>query len=128
MNKPLVHILRIFLGSVFLIAGINGYFVILGLEPFIETSPQAMELFQFQYLLIFEKSLEIICAVLLLSNRYVPLALALLSPILANIFLLHLFKDHSLLALAAVLVFVHGALLFYYRRNYVSLFEKKLRP
>ncbi|HWL26410.1 MAG TPA: hypothetical protein VNR38_22095, partial [Ureibacillus sp.] len=83
MTKLLVHITRFFLAVIFLTAGLNGYFVIFGLEPFIVTSPEAMALFEFEYLLIVEKSLEIICGVLLLINVFVPLALAILSPIVA---------------------------------------------
>lgn len=123
--KVLLHIPRILLGSIFLVAGLNGYFVILGLEPFIATSPEAMALFEFKYLLISEKSLEVLCGVLLLINRFVPLALAILSPIIANILLLHLFLDHSLLFLAIILVVMHGYLLFEYRENFKSILEKK---
>ena len=55
-----MHICRLFLGVIFLVAGVNGYFVIFGLEPFIATSPEAMALFEFNYLLIAVKSVEII--------------------------------------------------------------------
>lgn len=118
---------RVFLGVVFLIAGINGYFVIFGLEPFIATSPKAMALFEFNYLLIAEKTLEIICGVLLLVNQYISLAIAILSPIVVNIFLLHLFVDPSLLFLAVILVLAHGYLLFFYRKNFIGLLERKPR-
>ncbi|MCD8510606.1 MAG: hypothetical protein LRY73_12530 [Bacillus sp. (in: Bacteria)] len=83
----------------FLGAGINGYFVIFGLDPFIPTSPEAMILFQFDYLLIVEKTLEIICGILLLLNRFIPLTIAILAPIVANIFLLHVFVDQFLAAI-----------------------------
>ncbi|MDQ0243728.1 putative membrane protein YphA (DoxX/SURF4 family) [Bacillus fengqiuensis] len=125
MKKTLASIARIFLGLVFLAAGVNGYFVIFGLDPFIQTSPQAMQLFQFKYLLILEKSMEVLCAVLLLRNRFVPLALSLLTPIVANIFLLHLFVDHSLLLLATILSITHVYLLWIYKQNFVKIFEKK---
>jgi uncharacterized membrane protein YphA (DoxX/SURF4 family) len=125
LNKVLLHLSRIFLGFIFLIAGLNGYFVIFDFEPFIATSPEAMALFKFEYLLIFEKFLEIVCGVLLLSNRFVPLALAILSPIVANIFLLHLFLDHSLLVLAVILVIMYSYLLFCYRKSFKSILEKK---
>ena len=107
-----------------MLAGLNGYFVIFGLEPFIATSPEAMALFEFEYLLIAEKSLEIICGILLLINLFVPLALTILTPIIANIFLLHLFLDHSLLLLAVMLIITHGYLLFFYRDNFRSILEK----
>lgn len=111
-----------------MVAGINGYFVIFGLEPFIATSPEAMALFEFEYLLIAEKSLEVICGILLIINQFTPLAIAILSPIVVNIFLLHLFLDHSLLVLAVLLVLTHGYLLFYYRNNFMSILERKSKP
>ncbi|SDL85894.1 hypothetical protein [Sediminibacillus halophilus] len=116
---------RISLGFIFLTAGINGYFVIFNIEPFIATSPEAMALFEFQYLLIFEKSLEIICGLLLLINRFVPLALSILAPIITNILLLHVFFDHSLLLLAILLVILYGFMLFCYRRNFIGIVERK---
>ncbi|MEH7249359.1 DoxX family membrane protein [Neobacillus niacini] len=125
MTKQLMLVCRLFLGVVFLVAGLNGYFVILGLEPFIATSPDAMALFEFNYLLIVEKTLEVICGILLIVNQFIPLAIAFLSPIVANIFLLHLFLDHSLLPLAVLLVLTLGYLFFYYRRNFMSLLERK---
>lgn len=125
MAKAILHIPRLFLGVIFLVAGVNGYFVIFGWEPFIETSPQAMVLFQFDYLLILEKALEITCGILLLINRFVPLALAVLTPIIANIFLLHLFLDRSLLPLAIILVIFQCIMLFLYRKNFLGIFQKK---
>ncbi|WP_432361575.1 hypothetical protein [Sporosarcina sp. UB5] len=128
MAKVLLHVSRLFLGFVFLVAGVNGYFVIFGLEPFIATSPDAMALFEFNYLLIAEKSLEIICGILLLTNQFIPLAIAILAPIVVNIFLLHLFLDHSLLLLAILLVIALGYLLFFYRQNFVRIVERKAKP
>ncbi|MEH7342695.1 hypothetical protein V7122_02220 [Bacillus sp. JJ1532] len=128
MNKILMQVSRYFLGVVFLGAGLNGYAVIFGLDPIVPTSPQAMALFEFKYLLIVEKSLEVICGILLLFNQFTPLAIAILSPIVVNIFLLHLFLDHSLLLLAVVLTIAHGYLMFYYRKNFTSIFERKAKP
>lgn len=120
-----MHTSRVVLGFIFLVAGVNGYFEIFGLVTFAPTSDAAMTLFEFKYLLVVEKSLEVICALLLLSNRFVPLALAVLSPLIINIFLLHLFLDPSLLILAIVLVILEGYLLYYYRAHFVRIFEKK---
>ncbi len=125
MAKYLLIFSRITLGFIFLVAGINGYFVIFHLEPFIQTSPEAMALFEFQYLLVFVKSLEVICGFLLVINRFIPLALTLLAPIIANILLLHIFLDHSLLLLAGLLVILHIFMVFCYRKNFIGIFEKK---
>lgn len=128
LAKVFLHISRLFLGVIFLVAGINGYFVIFNLEPFIATSPEAMALFEFNYLLIVEKSLEIICGLLLLTNRFIPLTISILLPIVVNIFLLHLFLDHSLLLLAVLLVLALGYLLFAYRKNFIGILERKPDP
>lgn len=122
--KVLLTISRLFLGLVFLGAGVNGYFVIFQLDSFIATSPEAMALFQFSYLLVIEKALEIVCGLLLLTNRYVPLSLAVLSPIIVNILLLHLFLDHSLLLLAVLLVISYCYLFYHYRNNFKMILEK----
>lgn len=128
LTKVLIYISRLFLGVVFLVAGINGYFVIFDMEPFIATSPEAMALFEFKYLLIVEKSLEVICGILLLLNRFIPMAIAILAPIIFNILLLHLFLDHSLLLLAVLLVIALGYLLFSYRKNFLGVLERKSDP
>jgi uncharacterized membrane protein YphA (DoxX/SURF4 family) len=125
LSSIMMQICRFFLGIVFLVAGINGYFVIFGLEPFIPTSPEAMALFQFDYLLVAEKTLEVVCGILLLLNLFVPLAIAVLSPIIVNILLLHLFLDRSLLILAIILTMAYVYLLFNYRANFKRIFERK---
>ncbi|WP_245613714.1 DoxX family membrane protein [Alkalihalobacterium bogoriense] len=117
-------LLRLFLGIVFLGAGLNGFLVIFSIDPWIETSEQAMVLFQFNYLLVAVKSLEVLCGVLLCVNRYVPLALVLLSPILVNILLLHIFVDHSLLPLAFILFIAHGILVLFYKDNFRTLLKR----
>ncbi|WP_088102091.1 DoxX family membrane protein [Halalkalibacter urbisdiaboli] len=120
----LILVSRIILGFIFFVAGVNGFFVLAGLEPFFSTSEQAMALFEYQFLLVFVKAFEVIFGVLLLMNRYVSLALAMLLPITANIFLLHLLVDHSLLPLALLLIACHGYLIYMYRNNFSGLLKK----
>jgi uncharacterized membrane protein YphA (DoxX/SURF4 family) len=111
------------LGLVFLLAGLNGWAVFFGFSPFLPTSPKAMEFFQFPYLLFTEKSIEVIGGFLLLFNRFVPLTLAVLAPIVINIFLFHLFVDPSLLPLAVLLVVLETYLLWNHRQRYRPLLE-----
>lgn len=78
---------RVVLGLVFLLFGLN-YFV-----PFLPTPPPPTGdaavfltgLFASGYLMPLVKGVEVVAAVLLLSNRFVPLALVLLAPIIVNI-------------------------------------------
>ncbi|MEK9197296.1 hypothetical protein [Ureibacillus sp. FSL E2-3493] len=125
MKHYTMHTFRILLGVIFLSAGVNGFIVFLGFESLFPTSKEAMILFQFDYLLIGEKALEILCGTLLLLNRFVPLAVAALLPIIVNIFLLHVFVEPSLLILSIILIIFELYLLIYYKGNFILLFEKK---
>ena len=122
-----MHIARVFLGLVFLGAGINGFVVGFGFDPIAPTSPAAMSLFQFEYLLFAEKGLEVVCGLLLLANRFVVLTLAALAAIIVNIILLHLFLDWSLLPLAFAMCLAYGYLVYYYWHYFKNLFDAKAK-
>lgn len=122
-----MHVARVFLGIIFLGAGINGFIVGFGFDPIAPTSPAAMALFEFDYLLFAEKGLEIICGILLLANRFVVLTLAALSAIIVNILLLHIFLDWSLLPLAIVMCIAYGYLVYYYWHYFKHLFDMKAK-
>ncbi|MUK90301.1 hypothetical protein GMD78_18155 [Ornithinibacillus sp. L9] len=117
----MVRIFEIVLGIIFLGAGINGYLVLFGYDPIFPTSSEAMEFLGTGYLLAMEKGVEIICGILLLIRRFVPLVLLILASIVVNIFAFHIFVDPSLLILAIVLVILEGTLLWNYRENYKGL-------
>src|SRR5213080_2707921 len=83
--KILTHISRFLLGLIFLVFGLNGFLHFIPLPPPSGVAGQFMgALFVSHYLtLIF--GLQVIAAVLLLANRYVPLTLAVLAPVIVNI-------------------------------------------
>lgn len=56
------------------------------------------------YLLTLVKLTEVVAGALLLSNRFVPLALVIVAPLLVNIAAFHLFYAPSGLGVAAVLL------------------------
>jgi hypothetical protein len=116
---------RIVLGLIFLGAGINGYLVLVGLEPIFPTSPKAMELLGNGYLLAMEKTVEVLAGVLLIVRRFVPLALAMLLPLVVNILAFHLFVDHALLPLAIVVTVLEVYLLWVEREHYRGLLASR---
>jgi putative oxidoreductase len=80
---------RYLLGFIFLVFGLNGFL------HFIPTPPPSgvagdfmVALFESHYLVIIFL-LQLIPAVLLLINRFVPLALTLLAPVIVNIICFH---------------------------------------
>ena len=82
-------IARYLLGLMFLVFGLNGFLHFIPQPP-----PTGLAL---QYLTVLTEShymvavflLQIIGGVLLLANRFVPIALVLLGPVIANILLYH---------------------------------------
>ena len=95
-------IARFLLGLIFLVFGLNGFFHFIPMPPPTGVAGQFMgALFVSQYLVVIF-ALQLIGAVLLLINRYVPLALAILAPIIFNILLFHSLMAPSGLPLALV--------------------------
>lgn len=123
--KITIRVIEILLGAIFLGAGLNGYAVLFGFEPFAPTSPAAMEFLGDGYLLAMEKGVEIISGFLLIIRRYVPLALVVLAGLIVNILVFHIFVDSELLPLAIIITVFEGILAWHYRENFKGLLESK---
>ena len=91
--KTTTMIARILLGLTFLIFGING------LVQFIEFPTPSGVARQFMSALVISHEsvvimgLQVVGGALLLSNRFVPLALFVLAPMMLNILFFHFFMD-----------------------------------
>ena len=73
-------------------------------------------------------ALQIIGGALLLVGRYVPLGLALLAPVIVNIFLTHLLLAPSGLPLASVTALLWLVLFYAYRQYFASIFTANATP
>jgi putative oxidoreductase len=85
------HAARILLGLLFLGAS-AAYFLKVGPAPGPMSAPVAAftgGLAAAGYMFPLIKGVELVCALLLLANRFVALALAVLAPVVVNIFLFH---------------------------------------
>jgi hypothetical protein len=124
--KILVLIARILLGLVFLAFGLNGFlmFIPMGPMPTGLAGQFVTVLFQSHYVLVVS-ALQIAGGVLLLVNRYVPLALTILGPIIVNILLYHLLLNHTGLGLAIVVAILWGIVAYHHRQAFSGLFAQK---
>ena len=95
---------RYLLGLIFLVFGLNGFLHFLPMAPPPGAAGQFLGAMFVSHFLSVVFLLELIPAILLLINRYVPLALVLLGPVVVNIFLFHAFMAPSGLPLALVVV------------------------
>jgi len=109
-------IARLLLGLIFVVFGLNAFlqFIPMGPPPTGLAGQFIGALFQSHYLWVIAV-LQIIGGVLLLVNRYVPLSLVLLGPVIFNILLYHLLLNPVGLGMA-VLVTALWLIVFYWRR------------
>jgi putative oxidoreductase len=118
--KIVVLIARLLLGLMFVLFGLNGFLNFLSMGPM----PTGLAgqfigaLFLSHYFWVVA-ALQIAGGVLLLVNRFVPLALVLLGPVIVNIICYHVFLNPSGAVLAAVGT-VLWLIVFYEKRQYFS--------
>lgn len=124
--KITVLISRILLGLIFVFFGSNAFLHFLPM-PTLPPTPAGQFLtaiFASHYVFVIG-GLQVIGGVLLLVNRYVPLALTLLGPVIVNIFFYHLLMDRMGLPLALIVVILCFILFYRYRQNFSGLFVQR---
>jgi len=119
-------IARILVGLVFTFFGLNGFLNFLP-QPPLPSGPAgqfitALFVSHFLYLVA---GVQVISGVLLLINRYVPLAIVLLGPMLVNILAYHLLMNSMGLSVAAVVAILWCLLAYYYRQHLSCFFVQR---
>ena len=119
---------RILLGLLFTVFGLNGYlhFIPMGPMPTGLAGAYIGALFQSHYLAVVFL-FQLVPGILLLANRYVPLALALLAPVLVNIVLYHVFLNPTGLAMAALAVILWLVAAWSVRSAFAGLVQQPAR-
>lgn len=130
--RHLPTVARLLLGMVFFGAGLAG---LLMPTPAVTSPPMPEGLVAFVnglvrsgYLLPLLKVTETVVGVLLLTNRFVPLALTLLAPLVVNIVAVHLFLERSGLPVAAVILVLHLYLAWTYREVFRPMLAARVTP
>jgi len=123
------HIARVLLGLMFLIFGLNGF---LNFMPAPKDLPQDiitvnMALMKAGYLNVVS-AVEIVVALLLLSNRFVPLALTLLAPILVGILTFHITMWPATIGPGIVVTLLELYLAWSYRNAFCPMLAAKVAP
>lgn len=121
------EIARYLAAVIFLVFGLNGFLHFIPFPPPEGVAAQFMgALFVSHYLtLIF--LLQVIAGVLLLINRYVPLALAILAPVIVNILSFHAFMAPSGLPLAIFVAILWTVIFVSVRSAFAGLFQSGFR-
>ncbi len=122
---------RLLMGLVFLVMGLN---ILLNFLPQPKTPmPEgamafAGALMKTGYLWQLLGATQAVVGVLLLANRFVPLALALIAPVVVNIVAFHIFLRAPGLGLAAVVLVLEVYLAWAYRQAYRGMLAMRATP
>jgi hypothetical protein len=116
---------RILLGLIFFVFGLNGFLQFMPQPPIPERAGAfAGALAATGYMFPLIKGVEVIGGALLLANRFVPLALAIVAPNVVNIVLFHAFLAPGGLGVALFVLALELFTAWSYRDAYASM----LRP
>ena len=111
---------RMLLGLVSLVFGLNGFLNFLNMGPMpTGLAGQFMGALILSHYYWVVAALQIAGGLLLLVNRFVPLALVLLGPVIVNILCYHVFLNHPG-AVPAVVVTILWFIVFYANRQHFS--------
>jgi uncharacterized membrane protein YphA (DoxX/SURF4 family) len=129
ITRHLPTVGRILMGLLFTVFGLFGFLTALHIvpEPPSGDMPAAARAFadalgKTGYMVLLSSGTEVVVGLLLLCNRFVPLALILIAPVLVNIFLFHAVLAPSGIGMAIVLGALEIALAWAYRETYRPLF------
>ena len=115
-------------GVIFLVMGLNGFLNFIPLPPPGGVAGQFLAALYVSHYLWVIFAFQVIAGVLLLVNRYVPLAVAVLAPVLVNILAFHALMAPSGLPLALFVAVLWAAIFIDVRPAFSGLFQARLQP
>lgn len=123
-------IVRTLMGLLFLMSSVTFFLMLAGVMQMPEIPAGPLKTFNeglaaSGYFFILLKVTEMVCGILLLTGRFVPLALVILSPIIINIVFTHAFLAPEGIGPGIFLVFANVFLAYYYRDAFKPLLTSK---
>jgi hypothetical protein len=118
-------IARYLLGLIFLVFGLNGFLHFIPMPPPKGLAAQFGGAIFVSHYWVVIFGLQVIGGLLLLVNRFVPLALVLLGPVIVNIFFFHALMAPEGLPLAIVVVVLWVILAVRYKQNLAGIFVQR---
>jgi uncharacterized membrane protein YphA (DoxX/SURF4 family) len=129
LSRKAPAIARVFLGALFLLFGLNGFLHFLPMPPAPEKAGAFLgALAATGYMFPLIKGTEVVAGLLLLSGRFVPLALTLLAPVVVNIVAYHAVLAPEGVAFPIVLAAVGLYLAYAYRGAFKGVLDSNAKP
>ena len=122
---------RVLLGLVFFVFGLSGFLNFMPPPPK-ETLPAALvafsEAINTGYLFALVKGTEVLVGALLLLNRFVPLALTLIAPVIVNIVAVHVLLAPSGAVISIIILALELYLAWAYRSAFRPMLGARISP
>ena len=125
--KTVSTIARYLTGVIFLVFGLNGFLNFIPLPPPEGIAGQFMGALYTSHYLWVIFAFQVIPGILLLVNRYVSLAVALLAPVIVNILAFHALMAPSGLPLALFVAILWAVIFVDVRPAFAGLFQSRLK-
>lgn len=124
------HIARVLMGLAFFASGVMGLIMMITKQP--DSSPENLKVINAAlatagYMHVAMVTMLVVGA-LLLANRFVPLALALIAPVLVGILTYHIATSPAMIVPGAILSLLELFLAYSYRKAFCPMLAAKVAP
>ena len=126
--KTASTIARYLAGLIFLVMGLNGFLHFIPFPPPAGVAGQFMGALYVSHYLWLIFAFQVIAGALLLANRYVPLAVAMLAPVIVNILTFHALMAPNGLPLALFVAVLWVLIFIDVRPAFSGLFRSRWQP
>ena len=121
--KLTATIARFLMGVIFTVFGLNGFLHFIPVQPMPALAMQFFTVVLSSHFMAPIFALQLVAGVLLLVNRFVPLALTVLAGVIFNILLFHVTMAPAGLPLAIVVAILWSLIALRHRRAFAPLFQ-----
>ena len=121
-------IARYLAGVIFLVMGLNGFLNFIPFPPPTGVAAQFMGALYVSHYLWVIFAFQVVGGLLLLVNRYVPLAVAILAPVLVNILTFHVLMAPAGLPMALFVAILWTVIFIQVRPAFSGLFQSRWQP
>jgi hypothetical protein len=125
--RTLSAIARYLAGVIFVVFGLNGFLNFIPMPPPGGIAGQFMGALYASHYLWVIFAFQLVAGVFLLVNRYVPLAVAVLAPVIVNILSFHVLMAPSGLPLALFVAVLWAVIFVDVRPAFVALFQARVK-
>jgi putative oxidoreductase len=124
--KIVSTIARFLLGFTFVFFGLNGILNFIPMPPPTGIAGQFAGALFLSHYLIPIMLIQLVAGILLVANRFVPLALTFLGPVIVNIFFYHAFMDPSGLPRAAFVIVLWLLVAYSVRSAFAGILQQRV--